>query len=91
MIDVAVTDYLIAEDLEAASAYNAETWDALAAYPGQRIAGPIETCEHFHPLTGDDCGRPLVVSAYGTWYGSGAVNSFRPIVVTYSCECMEGM
>lgn len=87
-------DSRIATDLEAASLYNQETYDELVARFGDvaREADPTPAwlrCEHY---VGENlCGRPLVIAAYGSWYGTGAPRIRRdadglPLLQTYGDE-----
>lgn len=68
------TVHLIATDLEEASA------DNLATFEETGSAGSGERCE--------DCGRPLVVDGYGTYFGSPSIRDIR--VAYYTCECRHG-
>ena len=65
---------VVSHDLEAATEANLEAFEETGS------AGAGETCE--------DCGRPLVVDAYGTWYGSPSIRDIR--VAYYTCECRHG-
>jgi hypothetical protein len=74
-----VTDRQIADDLEAASYDNLETFEGL-----WRLAGMDSTDAAAIPngIAQDrcpDCDRPLVISEYGSWFGR--------TVATYTCEC----
>lgn len=67
------TQNQIAEDLQSASAYNAETYDDLYRYASRRVSPTTEAC--------GTCGRPLVISAYASRLNS----SGEPIY--YTCVC----
>jgi hypothetical protein len=66
-----MTTDIIAHDLERASTDNLEVYEETGS---AGIAS--ERCE--------SCGRPLVVSGYGTWFGS---RDTEVRLAHYTCEC----
>lgn len=76
-------DHRIATDMELASEDNLLTWEMLGDYPDElRSTGIAQArCEHLHGDEDRECGMPLVVSEYGTWFGALR----HPLY--YQCEC----
>lgn len=74
------TEREIADDLEKASQDNLESYEALTLeqYKWYDWESPVQDSCH-------RCGRPKVISGYGTWFAYG--RSHLRILLYYSCEC----